>query len=370
MYDVIIIGAGPSGIMASISSKLNNKNVLLLEKNNTIGKKILLTGNGRGNFTNLFLIENDYNNPSFVNRALSIFDNSKVIDFFYNLGMPYRTEQIEGRCYPLSDQASSIVEILTNEIKRLKIDLKTNSEVLNIKHKNEKFIVTLKNSVSYTNKNIIISTGGLTYPVVGTTGDGYLFAKEFNHTITPLYPALTRIHLKGNFKDYKGVRLTRNLRVFSNDLLVKEFYGDIIFNDYGIGGIASFDVSKDVNLSLANNNKTIVSIELAELKENKLKEMFNLISYKSIYDSLIGLVPKKLIPLVVNKALINSTNILIRDLTADQLNNLINTLKSFSFEATNTDSYPNAQITIGGINLKEINKDTLESKYVKGLYFT
>ncbi len=368
MYDVIIIGGGAAGIMASLTARKNNQKVLLIDKNKTLGRKITMTGNGRGNFTNLYLNKFDYNAPYFVEHALNLFSVEKTIDFFFNLGVPYVTEKEEGRCYPASEQATSLTEVLKAEIDRLGIDVISENEVISVQ-KDNSFTVELLNHQKFLSKHIIIATGGLTYPVTGSTGDGYRFAEAFNHTKTALYPALTRLTLEGNFKAVKGVRFTTTAHILSNNLVVDSFEGDIIFSDKGISGIASFALAKAVNLSLGANQKTEVLIELSKLTEKELHDRFNQINYKTTFDSLVGIVHKKLIPLVLKMASIHDFEKPVNKLKPNELNQLINTLKALKFKVISTDGFENAQITIGGINLDEIEPTTLESRLVKGLYF-
>lgn len=361
---VCIIGGGPSGMIAAITAKRNGHEVILLEKNDRLGKKILLTGNGRCNYTNLYTKPSHYND-SFVSEALKRFGVEESLTFFKDLGIEVLVEG-EGRCYPRSEQAQSIVDVLTYELIRLGVIIKYNSEAISVIKKNT-FLTTLKSGEKVVSNHVIIATGGITYPMSGSSGDGYLFAKGFNHTITNILPSLTRLKVKEELKFIHGVRFHGLIRLLSNDKLIKQTTHDIIFSKSGLGGLGILELSKWASISLSENKKTIIDIELTPLDENALKKRFMTLQYKNVFDGLIGLINKKLILSVLKIANLNET-VLIKDLKDSELRKLILALKHFTFEVIGT-YVEEAQVTHGGISLNEVDRYTLESKFVKGLYF-
>jgi predicted Rossmann fold flavoprotein len=361
---VCIIGGGAAGMVAAITARKNGNEVILLEKNNELGKKILLTGNGKCNYTNINMDVSNFNSL-FVSAVLKKFNEKETINFFKNLGLETLIEP-SGRCYPISEQASSVVEVLTYELNRLGVDIRYKSEVIKVE-KNNTFLILLKGGEKIVANNIVIATGGITYPLTGSTGDGYNIAASFNHKITKLLPSLSRLKVKEDLKFLHGVRFNGLIKVISNGKVVKEAINDIIISKSGLGGLGILEVSKWANISLNNKLKTLIEIELTPLDENTLYNRFNNLSYKSAFDSLIGLINKKLIKTVLRNSKV-SEDILIKDLSYDDLGKIINELKHFTFEVV--DYYlDEAQVTHGGVSLDEIDNKTLESKKVKGLYF-
>lgn len=361
---VCIIGGGAAGMIAAITARKNGNKVILLEKNSELGKKILLTGNGKCNYTNTNMKVSNFNSP-FVSFVLNKFNEKEVIAFFKDLGIETLIEP-SGRCYPITEQASSIVEVLTYELNRLGVEIKYNSEVVKVE-KNNTFLITLKNGEKIVSNNVIIATGGITYPLTGSTGDGHKIAKSFNHKVTKLLPSLSRLKVKEDLKFLHGVRFSGLIKVISDEKVIKEANDDIIISKSGLGGLGILEVSKWANISLANKLKTLIELELTPLDEGILVNRFNKLSYKNVTDSLVGLINKKLIKTVLRNASIKE-EVLTKDLTKKEVDKLINELKHFTFEVI--DYYiDEAQVTHGGVSLDEINNKTLESKLIKGLYF-
>jgi len=366
---VVIIGGGASGMMAALSAGRQGYKTLLIEKNNKLGKKILATGNGRCNFTNVFASSKDYNSD-FVLGALSVLSVKDTLKLFDDLGL-MKLEEGQGRCYPASEQAQSIMDVIEEELKRLKVEILYEKEVRLVTKNNGLFKLDFTDSSSLISKNVIVSTGGISLPQSGSTGDGYTIAKTFGHSITSLVPSLTRLKLKHQYlNEMSGVRFTNNLKLISDNQVIDEVYDDVIFNKTGISGLGILSLSKQANFSVNANKKTTVVVRLVDSNEETLLKRFNRLSYKTVFNGLVGLINKKLIIPVLEEAGIKNYNRAVSSLNKQEVKKLIKILLGFEFEVIGSDGFDDAQVTSGGINLEEVNKTTLESLLVEGLYFT
>jgi len=366
---VVIIGGGASGMMAALSAGRQGYKTLLIEKNNKLGKKILATGNGRCNFTNVFASSKDYNSD-FVLGALSVLSVKDTLKLFDDLGL-MKLEEGQGRCYPASEQAQSIMDVIEEELKRLKVEILYEKEVRLVTKNNGLFKLDFTDSSSLISKNVIVATGGISLPQSGSTGDGYTIAKTFGHSITSLVPSLTRLKLKHQYlNEMSGVRFTNNLKLISDNQVIDEVYDDVIFNKTGISGLGILSLSKQANFSVNANKKTTVVVRLVDSNEETLLKRFNRLSYKTVFNGLVGLINKKLIIPVLEEAGIKNYNRAVSSLNKQEVKKLIKILLGFEFEVIGSDGFDDAQVTSGGVNLEEVNKTTLESLLVEGLYFT
>ena len=366
---MVIIGGGASGMMAALSAGRQGYKTLLIEKNNKLGKKILATGNGRCNFTNVFASSKDYNSD-FVLGALSVLSVKDTLKLFDDLGL-MKLEEGKGRCYPASEQAQSIMDVIEEELKRLKVEILYEKEVRLVTKNNGLFKLDFTDSSSLISKNVIVATGGISLPQSGSTGDGYTIAKTFGHSITSLVPSLTRLKLKHQYlNEMSGVRFTNNLKLISDNQVIDEVYDDVIFNKTGISGLGILSLSKQANFSVNANKKTTVVVRLVDSNEETLLKRFNRLSYKTVFNGLVGLINKKLIIPVLEEAGIKNYNRAVSSLNKQEVKKLIKILLGFEFEVIGSDGFDDAQVTSGGVNLEEVNKTTLESLLVEGLYFT
>ena len=390
MSKVVIIGGGAAGMMAAISAAGNGDNVTLLEKNEKLGKKVYITGKGRCNITNACetseLFNSIFSNKKFMYSAIYSYDNNAVIDFFNENGCPVKIER-GNRVFPVSDKSSDVIKALNQKMKGLKVDIRLNCEVKDIVKENNEFIVKYIDERNL-NKNIqcdkvIVATGGKSYASTGSTGDGYVFAKKFGHTIKELTPALVPFELKGDdYKQMQGLAL-KNINFVvkdscSNTTIYKEF-GEMLFTHFGISGpvilssgnaVSTFiqkakKKNKDYNILISIDLKPALDIEtldarlLRDFKENLNKQLKN---------SLDALLPKSIIPVVIKKSEIDEEK-MVNSITKQERLALVNTIKNLEFEFNRFRDFNEAIITKGGIDVKEINPSTMESKLVPGLYF-
>jgi predicted Rossmann fold flavoprotein len=369
--NIIVIGGGASGILAAIIARRNQANVTILERNIKIGKKILATGNGRCNFTNATATENDYNHPEFVSKAFQAFSPVKTFAFFEELGIAPKVEDL-GKAYPLSEQASSIVDVLVYELNQLGVKIVTEAYVKEIKKSNNLFTVTLDNGNTYTADKVILSTGGKAMPSSGSDGSGYQLAKTIGHHTTHIFPALVKLKLESPYlKHLDGVKFPGRVELIHRNLVLQEEQGDILFTKSGISGPTILQLSRKANAFLAQKEEVWVKVILVNLLTRKdVEKRLSLSLNKPIDFSLVGLIHKKIIPSILKEAGIHNPSMLVSSVPSKEKNKLVNLLFDWKFLVKESHGFEDAQVTAGGIQISEIDRETMESKLVKGLYFT
>lgn len=381
---VIIIGGGPAGMIAGISAAKSGNKVTIIEKMNSCGKKLLITGKGRCNITNNTdingFIENTPCNGRFLYGALNNFDNYDIIDLLENEGVKTKVER-GGRVFPVSDRAISVLDALLRILKELNVQISTNSEVENI-IVNDGAVQGVKLATGEELKadKVILATGGKSYPVTGSTGDGYRLAKEIGHTVTDIKPSL--IPLTSNSKacsQLQGLSLRNvSIELKNNDKVIYKDFGEMLFTHYGVSGpvilSASAHLIRYKNIDeLLKSNSIKLEIDLKPaLTEEKLDlrilRDFEEVKNKEFKNSLDKLLPQKLIPVVMEKTKINPYK-RVNEITKEERHRVVKTLKCFEISINGIRPIEEAIITSGGISTKEINPKTMESKIVKGLYF-
>lgn len=369
--NIIVIGGGASGILAAIIARRNQANVTILERNIKIGKKILATGNGRCNFTNATATENDYNHPEFVSKAFHAFSPTKTFTFFEELGIAPKVED-QGKAYPLSEQASSIVDVLVYELNRLGVNVITEAYVKEIIKSNNLFTVILDNGNTYTADKVILSTGGKAMPSSGSDGSGYQLAKTLGHHTTHIFPALVKLKLDSPYlKQLDGVKFPGRVELIHRNLVLQEEQGDILFTKSGISGPTILQLSRKANAFLAQKEEVWVKVVLVNLLTRKdVEKRLSLSLNKPIDFSLVGLIHKKIIPSILKEAGIHNPSMLVSSVPIKEKNKLVNLLFDWRFLVKESHGFEDAQVTAGGIQISEIDRETMESKLVKGLYFT
>lgn len=370
---IIVVGGGAAGMMAAIVAKRNGSDVILLERNDRVGKKLLTTGNGRCNYTNLYTSLNNYHgeDTSFIEDALCEFNVNKTIEFFEKLGITPATED-NGKVYPLSFQASSMLDVLRYELEYQGVQLITDAYVVDI-YKKKKFIVKLKDGRDFSCDKIILATGGMAMPVSGSDGNGYSLAKKLGHTITDIFPGLVQLKLEGDiFKQVNGVKFVGTAGIYHKGKLIAKDRGDILFTDYGISGPPILQISRMANELLNKNEKVEIKVSIIDTKSAEelkvyLIKRFNNMPMKTIEEALIGLINKRLILPVLKELNIDKKNT-AGNIDEKDIIKIANLLTSWSFKIIGNKGWGQAQVTAGGVNTSEVNSKTMESKIVEGLY--
>ena len=361
-YDIAVIGAGASGLAAAIEAKRTNAelSVAVFEHLPRVGKKILATGNGRCNLGNLNADTHAYTNRSFAQHALTEYNAESLIDFFESMGLFTRADS-EGRLYPLSNTAASVLDALRFECERLGVQFFCDYKVSSIKKANSIFNI----NGEYSAERIIIACGGKSSPAQGSDGSGYPLLKNLGHNITPLAPALVQLLTDtAKIKALKGVRASAKLTLSTGG----EAKGEILFTDYGISGIAAMDLSRFVS----PDKKAFVTIDLLpDFDVKKAKSAVFAAVKRSPGQSaeylLGGLVPKALGSAVIKSALgfLPKT---AKEITEESAKKIALELKGFTLTLKGTKSFNDAQITKGGADVRQFDSKTMMSKKIDGLY--
>ncbi len=363
-------------MMAAISARRQGADVTILERNPRLGKKILATGNGRCNFTNVNADVAYYHggNPKFVYSALNNFSVDDTLRFFNKLGIAHKVESM-GKVFPMSDQASSILDVLLYEINDLGINVVCNAYVKDITISKGVFTVKTETGEVYHGDRVIITTGGKAMPSSGSDGNGYDLAKKLGHTVRDIFPALVQLMLEGTFfKRIDGVKIVGTAGVIYNNKTLAEDRGDILFTDYGISGPPVLQISrkagellmegKDVYLKVT----VIDSMTREELREF-IRKRIQINPQKPVDFSFVGFINKRLIPVVLSEAGINDLKRPALSLTEREQERITDILTDWRFRVKGTRGWTSAQVTAGGVDTREIDPGTMESRLVKGLYF-
>jgi len=378
MNDVIIIGGGAAGMMAAATAALRGLKVLLLEKNDRLGKKVLISGKGRCNITNNTdvegLIENTPGNGTFLYSAFYTFSNSDLITLLNNLGLETKVER-GGRVFPVSDRAKDVVDVLTKYVNSNGAEIRYHSEVKSLEISEGKVIgVRLIDDSVIAAEKVIICTGGMSYPGTGSTGDGYQMAKSVGHKIVDLKPSLVALLTKEDYiKELQGLSL-KNIAITITDKKGRKVYtdfGELLFTHFGVSGPVILSASrhilpygyKDVKLSIDLKP----ALDEAKL-DARIQRDFEEFSRKQFKNALDDLLPQKIIPVIIKLSEIAPEKA-VNQITKAERQNLVRLLKNFEATIYGPRSIKEAIVTAGGIDTREINPSTMESKLVEGLFF-
>ena len=372
-YDGIVIGGGPAGLFAAITAAQKGQRVLLLERNDRLGKKLLITGKGRCNVTNDCaadeVLKNVPRNGRFLFSAMNAFPPEKIMDFFATNGCPLKTER-GNRVFPVSDRSQSVLEALQRAARAAGLEIRTD-RVREILVADEKVSAVRADKATYGCQWVILATGGLSYPTTGSTGDGYAMAERLGHTIIPCEGSLVPLETMGSdAPDMQGLSL-RNVDVKLLDAKGKKLFtdfGELLFTHFGVSGPTVLSASAHLK---GEGCRLVIDLKPA-LDEGKLdgRILRDLEMYKnrSMENALTDLLPRSMIPVVLRRLQIDP-NMQANSLTKQQRRSLVELLKAFSFTVTGKRPVAEAIITSGGVKVSEIDPKTMQSKKVSGLYF-
>ena len=375
--NVVVIGGGAAGLMAALKAAQNSNNVTLIEKNQKVGRKIMITGKGRCNVTNNCdndtFIKNVAANGRFLYSAISAFTSADTIDFFESLGVSLKTER-GNRVFPQSDKASDIVDALFRAVKKSGVKIVYDT-VKSLYKQGEQFVTVLESGEVIFSDGVIIATGGVSYPLTGSTGDGYEFAKKFGHTVTPIRPSLVPLTVHEGFcSKLSGLTLKNvTLKVYEEgrDKPVFSELGEMLFTHFGISG--PLVLSASALMRKIEEKKYFAEVDLkpaldAQTLDKRLQRDLSENANKDIVNSLDKLLPKSLIPVVIKLSEIDE-RIKSNQITREQRAALCSVIKGLKMTVTGFRPIEEAIVTGGGISVKEINPKTMESKLISGLYF-
>lgn len=386
---VCVIGAGAAGIMCAITAAREGATVFIIEKNEKIGKKLYITGKGRCNVTNSTdfdgFMSNIVSNKKFTISALKSFDSEKCIAFFQSLGLPLKTER-GNRVFPVSDKSSDVIRVLRNELDRTGVTLCLNETVTSLTYSNGKIISVRTNKGNYSADAIVVCTGGKSYPLTGSTGDGYLFAESVGHRIVPPVPSLCGFILdcvsdtNGTFiplsrlSKLQGISLKNvsgKVVANNNNKVLFEEFGEMLFTEKGISGPIVLTLSAYVNRLSCEEYRFSLDLKPAltekQLDDRLLRDFSNE-QNKMFKNSLHALLPSGLIPFIVSLSNIPEEKP-IRDIKKEERQKLISLLKNLTFSVRSLEKIDSAIVTAGGVSVKEIDPKTMRSKKAENLYF-
>lgn len=384
---VIVIGGGPSGMMAAISASQNGNEVILIEKNNTLGKKLLITGKGRCNITSSLTMEEFINNipgnGMFLYSSFNKFTNKDIINFLKEQGLSVKEER-GNRIFPVTDKAQDVLSCFEKKIKQLKVKIEYNTQVIEILKDNQNKVYGIKTKDKTIKADkVILATGGKSYPLTGSTGDGYEIAKKLGHTITKIKPSLVplEVYEKELVNKMQGLSL-KNVTIKIIDTTknkdIYEDFGEMLFTHFGVSGpiilSASAHLVRYKNIEdLLKNGKIKIRIDLKpalnfEKLDARILRDFEELKNKKFKNSLDKLLPQKLIKPIIEFSKINPEK-QVNAITKQERMKLVSILKDFELTLKDFRKIEEAIITCGGINIKEINPKTMESKIIKNLFF-
>ncbi len=380
MDKIVVVGGGAAGMISALIAKRQGKNVTLIEKNEKLGKKIYITGKGRCNLSNFVepneFLTNVVNNSKFVYGSIYKFSPKDTYDFFENLGLKLKIER-GNRVFPFSDKASDVTKYLQDALLKEGVHIRLHTKVEKILTQNQQvFGVQVCNNGKMETlecSSVIVCTGGISYSATGSTGDGYIFAKDVGHSISNTRPALVGIELKGNdFAKMQGLSLKNvSISCFLGEKLLYSDFGEMLFTHFGVSGPIILSCSSVINKHISNDLTLIVDLKPALTKEvldQRLVRDFATNNAKQIGNIMHELMPKSMIDIILSRAKI-STNKKCSEITKAERENLANQLKNLTFKIRGLRPIEEAIVTAGGVSTKEINPKTMESKLCKGLFF-
>ncbi|SHE42147.1 MULTISPECIES: NAD(P)/FAD-dependent oxidoreductase [Caloramator] len=376
MKKVVVVGGGAAGMMAAIKAAQRGNRVILIEKNEKLGKKLFITGKGRCNVTSNKdieeIIQNIPGNGEFMYSSLYTFTNYDLMDMIEAKGVKLKVERGD-RVFPQSDKSSDIIKCFEEYLKENNVEILLKTKVTDIIAKDNKIYgVEINNNEIIRCDSVVLATGGKSYPGTGSTGDGYTFAKKLGHTIVDIRPSLVPLVCKeGWVKDLMGLSLKNvSIKVKNKGKTIYEDFGEMLFTHFGVSGPIILSASRKISDILPDEVEIFIDLKPAlnyeELDKRILKDFQKYIN-KQFKNALDDLLPQKLIPVVVNLSGIPSDKV-VNSITKKERGQLVNLLKSFKVTVIGTRPIEEAIITRGGVSVKEVDPSTMESKIVKGLF--
>lgn len=374
-YNLIVVGGGPAGMLGAATAAANGLKVVLLEKNEKLGKKLFITGKGRCNFTNNGdtddFLNNIVTNKKFLYSAFKSFSNYQLIALLESLGLKTKVER-GNRVFPESDKSSDVIKALHKYLQLNNVEIRLNTEVKELLVRDRQITGVSLNSKQISAEKVLIATGGMSYRQTGSTGDGYRMAQQLGHSIIEPKPALVPLVTGEKWvKDLQGLTLKNVSVKIINSKAKAEQFGEMIFTHFGVSGPIILSISSFLKENFASPVKLRIDLKPAlsdEQLDDRLQRDFNKYTGKHLKNSLDDLLPQKMIPVILELSGVDIHK-QVNQVTKIERGQLVNTLKNLSLTVAGTRPLNEAIITSGGINVKEISPSTLESKIIKGLYF-
>ncbi|MCD8544150.1 MAG: NAD(P)/FAD-dependent oxidoreductase [Sulfurospirillum cavolei] len=374
MSRVAIIGAGASGLVCAIEASRKGHSVTLFEKNGKVGRKILATGNGKCNISNEKISLERYHGASvgFAKEALRRFDTFTCKAFFRSLGLEMR-EGEEGRLYPMSHQASSVVDMLLHEVRSLHVSIVLESEVSKIEKKGAEFILHV-NAQTYVFDACVIATGSVAMPTLGSSGSGYAFAKSLGHSVIEPYPSLVQFVCdEPHLKEVSGVKMDANVELYIANQKCQSVQGDLLFTAYGLSGSAILDLSRKASHALVHDESVHVVLDLLPMLSREaltslLQKRLSVAKDKSLSLWLEGMIPKKLAHFIIENTKIAH----LKEASAlgvKEIKKIVFALKALRLHVKATKGFESAEVCAGGVDVSELDAKNLMSKKIANLYF-
>lgn len=372
-YDAAIIGAGPAGMTAAIAASQNGKRAVLIDRNPQIGRKLYSTGNGRCNLTNKVVTVDRFHgaSPEFIKTVIGQFDQHATMEFFEGLGLMLKEED-NGRIFPRTNQAASVVGVLEHRISRGDVRILTDSQVGGIE-KSAAWKISLASGGQFTADKLLIATGGRAAHHLGSTGDGLYWAEKLGHLLTPIHAALVPIETVEQWpKDVQGVKVEANIWATSGENKLSEGSGDLIFTNYGVSGPAVMAQAGGIAPHLKTSEVTLHIDLFPDMAEDHLDKIvlhaLQNSGKASVSDALVGILPGSMIPVVLNLAGLDETE-QAKSVSRRKRRSFVRLLKDLALTVSKLRPLKEAQVTSGGIDADEIDPQTLQSKLIKDLYF-
>jgi len=378
IFDVAIIGGGPAGMIAAGKAGEVGAKVILLEKNARLGRKLLITGNGRCNLTQAEfnvreMVEKFGENGKFLFSSLTRFGVKEIIGFFNSRGCKTKIERGD-RVFPESDNAQDVLDILIRYMAENGVTVSCGSEVTSLEKEENRITRLMTNKNEIIAKNYVLCTGGKSFPGTGSTGDGFKWAEKLGHHVTELTPSLTALNIKEDWvKSLQGLSLKNvEISVFQNDVKKESIFGEMLFTHFGISGPIILSISKNVG-NLLKKGKVTLSLDLKPALDftkldKRIQRDFLKYQNKNYKNSLDELLPQNLIPIIIDLSGIDPDK-QVNSITKEERHRLVNLLKGLNVTVTSIQGFEHSLITNGGIAIKEIDPKTMRSKLIENLFF-